>query len=374
MTLDAVLISEVESFLSSFDISALFSPQVECDAELLLSNNLAPNNQRTKEECERHKEYRKRRRAERERLEQEVSELKTKLACERKRQLSMSGRRMVSWCHLEARMVSEERHRRLIAAVSAHTTLIQQYREVTQGRQDPDSTRTLPDSGITHCPLKWPHVESFDSAFYKASALTFDTIYAQTDEVLGNAGLNLPNDQYGTNTDERELSSGKTYFQYVDKRTFASNFEQSCATLKRTLLLHHPETHQFCKDLELPDTAVAFKFRASTRLKSGKDASVLFRVINRCYNEDNRMVVVWRVFAEAEGAFTGMHADEFGWGVLTTSGESENESIMQRFACYVPMNVSSVGNEQLTKRFANAVMEVSTTNSEEIACRLENLL
>ncbi|ETI31589.1 hypothetical protein F442_21281 [Phytophthora nicotianae P10297] len=102
--------------------------------------------------------------------------------------------------------------------------------------------------------------------------------------------------------EEREHASGKNYFQYVDKRKFSSSFKQASATLKRTLLLHHPETQEVCEDLDVADSAVAFKFRVSTQLKTGKDTSVLLRVINRRYEEDHR-AVVWRVFAEGQGAF-----------------------------------------------------------------------
>eukprot|EP00644_Phytophthora_capsici_P002632 jgi/Phyca11/105728/e_gw1.11.575.1 len=168
-------------------------------------------------------------------------------------------------------------------------------------------------------------------------------------------------------------SSGKNYVQFTDKRSVPFTFEQSSGVLTRTLEAHQESDQQPCDGIQEPDTTVCIKFRVSTKLKTGENASVLLRVMNRRYQEEKRMVVVWRAFAEGEGAFSGMHADETGWGVLTPSSTRTENSILRLYARYMSLSVGTVASEHVEKQFTGLIVEASTQNSGEIACSLENV-
>ncbi|ETL25410.1 hypothetical protein F441_21334 [Phytophthora nicotianae CJ01A1] len=275
---------------------------------------------------------------------------------------------------LETRLASEARHRQLRSAIAAQTTLIRAYQSLTYDKLvNVESLERGGSRNYYHCDRL--RLESFDSEFYRTSARTFNAVYFQTDTVFDAAGLDATDEHCGALTQEQRVESDNSYFQHTYKRKFPFDFAHACGMLKRTLSVHLREDQQLYDGIEDPGSIVAIKFRVSTRLKIGKDASVLLRVINRQYREDDRMVVVWRTFAEGEeGAFAGMHADELGWCVV--SGD-ERSSVLRLYACYMPMNfMNEVVSDGavLAKRFADMVVEASTSNCDEIAGSLEKFL
>ncbi|KAL4123906.1 hypothetical protein PRIC2_009752 [Phytophthora ramorum] len=385
--MDAEFLSEVEGFLDLCDLPTLVSTQAAHGNESSSPQAVDSNGNdhasdeakalMTKGERVRHQVYRKRRRAERELLQQEIKELEAKLAKEPSRLLSMSGWRMVATCHLESRLVSEKRQRQLRAALAAQTTLIRTYQGLAQEELVHVTTLQRTSERETHCEPAMLRLESFDTEFYKTSEKTFNAIYAQTDEVLDAFGIDATDSKCGISIRELRDENGNMFFRYTDKRAIPTNFEQSCINLKHTLRLHQQKDQRIYDGMGDPGSTVAIKFRVTSRLKSGKVASVLLRVINRWYQEDKRMVVVWRVFGEGEGGFAGMHSDEIGWGTLTPSTERDDSSLLRLCARYVPMNFSGavVGErDPAVKQFAGLVVNASTTNAGEIATRLEKLL
>ncbi|KAL3664775.1 hypothetical protein V7S43_009955 [Phytophthora oleae] len=365
-SLDTSLPFEVEDFLNQFDISTLSSTQGM--RSFGNTNDSTPAKPVSIEPCIRHQVYRKRRRAERERLEQEVEDLKMKLASEPRRQWTLASWRMVSLCQLEARLASEEQQRRLRAAISAQEALIRQYQGLIAGKLVQENT--FSGSGFQHQMLR---VESFDTAFYQASDSTFDAVYAQINEVFREFQLDSTDERCGISVQEG-VASGKTYVQFTDKRYVPFSFERASRFLTRTLAAHQQSDQQTCEGIQDPDNTVCIKFRVSTILKSGENASVLLRVMNRRYREEKRVVVVWRAFAQGEGAFSGMYADETGWATLTPSTTCKSQSsILRLYARYVPLNVGTVSGEVVKKKFTGMIVEASTQNSDEIACSLEKL-
>ncbi|ETM31899.1 hypothetical protein L914_20603 [Phytophthora nicotianae] len=375
MTLDSPFLTEVEDFFDSCDLLTLpLSEPSKHDVNINSETSKSGVEQSSIGVCVRHRAYRKRRRVERERLGQEIEEFNKKLATEPRRLLSMSGWRMVMLCHLETRLASEARHRQLRSAIAAQTTLIRAYQSLTYDKLvNIESLERGGSRNYYHCDRL--RLESFDSEFYRTSARTFNAVYFQTDTVFDAAGLDATDEHCGALTQEQRDESDNSYFQHTYKRKFPFDFAHACGMLKRTLSVHLREDQQLYDGIEDPGSIVAIKFRVSTRLKIGKDASVLLRVINRQYREDDRMVVVWRTFAEGEeGAFAGMHADELGWCVL--SGD-ERSSVLRLYACYMPMNfMNEVVSDGavLAKRFADMVVEASTSNCDEIAGSLEKFL
>lgn len=170
-----------------------------------------------------------------------MEELKIKLAKEPRRQLSMSGWRMVTMCQLEARLASENRQR---AAVSAQAALIQVYQSLAHNQLVNVGTLERKDDSTNHYQHERLRLESFDIEFYRTSANTFDAAYAQIDEVLDSCGLDSMDERCDTFTHEQNHETDRSYFQYIDKQKFLSGFEQACSTLTRTISLHQPETNR----------------------------------------------------------------------------------------------------------------------------------
>ncbi|KAE9026858.1 hypothetical protein PR003_g10801 [Phytophthora rubi] len=139
------------------------------------------------------------------------------------------------------------------------------------------------ETRITHERLRG---ESFDSEFYKTSARTFNSIYAQADDELRN-------------------EDGRVNYQYINKRKVPFGLKQSCDALRYKLSHLQQEDQQTYEGTEDADDTVAIKYRVSTQPKSGTTTSNLLRVINHHYQKDQCVVVVWRSLAEGEGASFG---------------------------------------------------------------------
>ncbi|OWZ11808.1 hypothetical protein PHMEG_00015119 [Phytophthora megakarya] len=289
----------------------------------------------------------------------------------------MSGWRMVTMCQLEARLVSELRHRQLHSAISVQAKLIKMYQGLLRSKFLSDNTLEIGNSNWNHYHRVELPQEPFDTEFYNACTRTFNAIYAQTDEIFNSCGLNSTDEMFGSYTCEKKDENDRSFFQFTDKRTFSSSFENAHNSFRRTLSLHQKKHQQQYGGMEDPDNTVAIKFRVTARLKTGFVGSVLLRLIHRRYQEVNRMVTVWRVFAEGEGEFAALHAAEIGWGILSPVPGVPESTMLRVCAHYIPMNLNNVvapEQEQLTKQFSGMVVEASTSNAEEIACTFEKLL
>ncbi|KAG3107479.1 hypothetical protein PI125_g12696 [Phytophthora idaei] len=137
-----------------------------------------------------------------------------------------------------------------------------------------------------------------------------------------------------------------------------------------------PDTGYFQFRVDSPENTVALKVRRTTCLTSGGIASVLRCLVIRRYEADGRMVLVWRVFTEGEGFFTGMHADETGWGVATAvEGSSKTGTVLRTCVHNAPMNFSNVtARNHVVKQFGGQLLEWGRKNNEEATLGLERLL
>ncbi|KAG3156475.1 hypothetical protein PI126_g8746 [Phytophthora idaei] len=81
-------------------------------------------------------------------------------------------------------------------------------------------------------------------------------------------------------------------------------------------------------------------------------------------------------FREGEGFFTGMHADETGWGVATAvEGSSKTGTVLRTCVHNAPMNFSNVtARNHVVKQFGGQLLEWGRKNNEEATLGLERLL
>ncbi|ETL34815.1 hypothetical protein L916_13006 [Phytophthora nicotianae] len=79
-------------------------------------------------------------------------------------------------------------------------------------------------------------------------------------------------------------------------------------------LPHRQIDREVYEDLSDAGNTVAFKFRVKKTLADGSTVSVLKRVLSRRFRDNNQVVIIWKIFSEGEGIFSGMDVNETTWG------------------------------------------------------------
>ncbi|KAE8907199.1 hypothetical protein PF005_g15175 [Phytophthora fragariae] len=366
VTSDAAFLAEVENFLSGTDLAAVSDNNGGAPVPAPVDGSTKPKprtRRRTKTPTDaeeksrlqkakartRRKAYLERQKLCREDLKRQVEELTTQLARERAKVLpATSAWKVLAARQLELRQDAETHQRRLCAAVVARAMLIEEFRGVL-------NDWVLSYSVEMKEGLRRQRKVS-DAELYEVYEKELHALYAQTDGVLHDCGLDavVEDADDSKQTWTRNTKSG--HFQFTDRHVVPFGFHETCHSRWIVAhMLHRQEDRQLHDKMEDDENTVALKFRVATPFTSGKVASVLQRIVIRRYEEDERLVIVWRSFMEGEGIFTGMHADETGWGVVTPSG-------------------SSVAMEPVAKRFTGVVLDSGAENNSEITNALEKLL
>ncbi|KAG6587178.1 uncharacterized protein IUM83_03056 [Phytophthora cinnamomi] len=418
-TSDAAFLAEVEHFLTSSDLLTIptlpdidndrneaSTPQTEPASKRVV--NIAPQlgtahrkliglkpkdtkKDGAKRELERAKDrkrrqaYRERRRQERESLKQEIQKLTEEL---QKTQggdnAYTSAWKMVAERQLAARRNAEAEQQRLWTSIDARASLIQEFgavvNERVNGLEDFLATddQVIEDTADTaFYQHKRVRQELSDEAIFAAYIEELDAVYAQTDEILQAGKL----DPTEANWDEpsetwtKDLDTG--YFEYRGKVTLPFDYRDSCRSRWYTAPLHHrQENRQLYTNVNDPENTIALKFRITTRLTSGKSASVVQRLVLQRHEEEERMVIVWRLFTEGEGPFIGMHADETGWEIASPAlNSSKRATVMTTCVNNVPMHLDGVANRDPNlKQFARKLFDWGSENNVEVTNELKNML
>ncbi|OWZ01376.1 hypothetical protein PHMEG_00027249 [Phytophthora megakarya] len=322
----------------------------------------------------RRSEYRERRRVEKETLQQQVEELTTIVTEQQKAKnlLVSSTWEMVAKRQLQARLNSEAEQRRLYTAIESRSAVLHKLSGIVQN--DLESDTSYGDIKIEpNYQHKRLRVKPSDAEFYEAYLRDLDGIYAQTDEILTVNGLDSTDTAWGDPQRKWKEENTNGYYMYLDKQILPFGFEETSEKLWQVCdLPHRQQDRQAYNGAGDPDNTVAFTFRNTTRLNSGRVVSVLQRVASRRYRTTNRMVIVWRSLAEGEGIFTGMNADETGWAVITPL---KSETLMRTCMRYVPMHFTgSLKEEYAVKEFTELVLETGAEETVEITNALGKLL
>ncbi|KAJ8577935.1 hypothetical protein ON010_g1274 [Phytophthora cinnamomi] len=319
---------------------------------------------------------RERERQEKEHLRQEIGELTEELehlqkTKEHSKLVISAPWEMVAKWQQQARLNAEAHQRRLCAAIESRTVLLHELqRYVNEGITD-NSQDLLLSGDHQHKRLR---IEPSDAKFYETYWNKLDVLYEQTDMVLRSCGLcttTAGSDDPKQQWNEKDKNG---FYTFVDKQTMPFGFKETSDTLWTVgSLQHRQEGRQAYLG---PPNTLAFKFRNTTQLKSGRVVSVLQRVVSRRYDEDGKTVVVWRSFTEGEGLFTGMHADWTGWCVATPlTSSSLPETLLRLVIYHVPMHFSSgPTQDDCSKQFTRFTLEAGTEDVVEATNALGRLL
>ncbi|GMF61918.1 unnamed protein product [Phytophthora fragariaefolia] len=363
MSTDAAFLDEVDDFLVSFELptlpnlrpmddDAVSTPQdapklPDCTAGR--KTQPQPLDAAAKLQLMREKDrkrrsgYRERRKLEKATLEKEVGGLSAQLlelqrARRAKRSLASSAWEMVAKRQLQARVDAEEKQRRLITAVESQANAIEQFKDILHCRLG--ALTDVDDAGYKQKRIRF---EPSDAEFYKAFENDLDGIYAQTDAMLQQYGLNSMERGWDGPRRKWTEEGANGYYTYADAHVMPFDYKHVCKfTWKVAQMAHRQEGREHYEGMKDPENTSAIKFRVSTHLRSGRVVSVLQRAVSRRYIREDRSVVVWRSFSEGEGMFSGMHADECGWCVAIPLPSSPNaKPLMRTLMRHVPMHFSS---------------------------------
>ncbi|ETO60309.1 hypothetical protein F444_21464 [Phytophthora nicotianae P1976] len=393
-------LAEVECFLNTCDfpvitsgherenVNELNAVSVHEHVTYARSDCSSDGQPRSDEEEEREKgpricrTYYERRKAERVHLRQQVKELASKLAKQKKTNAGSVVQMASSWWLVArwqraARLNAEEQKRRLWAAVDTRAALIQALQttlHTSLGQQIDVTSELFKNSAeLLADKNKRINFDSSDAETFAAFVHELDVIYSQTDKALHAISLESTSKDWDAPRQTWKEDSKTGCYLYMSHQTISSDFKETCAVLWQVAYMTHRQENREVFCAVDPENTVAIKFRITTRLNSGRIASVLQRVVTRRYQEDGRMILAWRSFAEGEGIFTDMYADETGWCAATPL--SKHETLLRICMRHVPMHFRGVTtNKPEVDQFKNLVLDTGSNDVFEVTTRLESLL
>ncbi|KAG1712576.1 hypothetical protein DVH05_000318 [Phytophthora capsici] len=324
--------------------------------------------QKQKRELEktRQRRYRQKMKDIRDELQQQVDELtqelhqftqrkfrKTQLkAPHRSRQLTSSCWALAADRQRQQRVMSEEEHKKLLAAVKQQAEYI---KELQRAAGDVPYFVHTPTKQFMTCALYTNYLQQLEGC------------YARVDRVLNDYSMaSLPTTTY--NSIQRRQDDGEVaFFLHLNKVALPYSFGKTCEVLWTVTQKQEEPAYG---DYEIaPDDGVFIKSRVLWSLNVGR---VSQRLISRFYKEKDRLVLVWKMSSEGEGAFSGLHAEETAWMIVrpTATGVMLEVCIQQ-----VPMRLSvSSTKEPDVAKFHNLLQESLEQDKKNMVMSLMKLL
>lgn len=270
--------------------------------------------------------------------------------------------------HLQLRKAAEAERRQLLEAISFYSSFIQKLQETIQHCTMQDQTR-LEKSIHLQAKALYALTPS-DAEMFTDFQLEASAAYSQTDDILK---------VFATRDQSRRPNGwerdGETFsFRYTSELEAPVDISQIGRRMWYLASLPHRQENRVAfVSLKDPENTTLLRFRVPISLSSGERTSILQRVVLRRFEETHRTVFVWRSFAEGEGCFAGMHADETGWCVATQ--RPGNKTLLHSFMRHVPMHLRRVAtNTAATELFARVVLETGTDDAAQLTNMLANSL
>lgn len=341
--------------------------------------------QRSKDAIRR-SEYRKRQKAEKEALRQEINDLSAKLD----KLQSSSGEggsspttdaalstclwRAIASRQKEHRRAAEDEQSHLRAIITSHATLIQDLCGFLCKRTH-DKTIASDEFGSAPRLQKRMRLEATDSVLFEMFLQELKTLYYQTDHVLSTCKMVSAFDMPVIT---KHKDGTTEYYEHAERQVLPLSFERVFRSIWHIAQLQHrQEDREIYEGVEDPENTMAMKYRITSR-RMGETVSLLQRIVMRQYPEKNRVVAVWKVFTEGEGLFRGMHSDKTGWAVLRPSTNEAGActgTILDTCFRLVPMHFSNMSTcAPVVKEFTDMVIHTEEEESQHVRQGLENML
>ncbi|KAE8972389.1 hypothetical protein PR003_g27582 [Phytophthora rubi] len=368
--------SVVDSKALSATDSSSEDSHTDADARPSLHTETLTSEHKSREEREaiRKKIYHQRLKKEREELRQSVVALSKQLEelqhCDDSGLLAVRDsiwRKSANLQRYELRKAQAEQSQLLVAAK-------------TQAAYIKDMCQQLPDlSGeYTADPririmLRGRNYPPFDVSMYRGHVQRVIESYSRVDEVF--QGFSTMEERVFNSVQRRELDGEVEYLQHLNKFIQPFSFEKTHKALwKLSQLNHRQHDRNDYKGLADPKNAIVIRFRLIQELTTGVLASVLQRHVIHRYEEENRVVLVWKTHSEGEGILSGMHCDATGWTYVQPALEEDSTEIG---VCIrqVPMQFSiSTDGDEISREFRRVLQNYVNEDMLVITRTLDRML
>lgn len=220
--------------------------------------------------------------------------------------------------------------------------------------------------------LRGRNYPPFDAAMYRGHVQRVIESYARVDEVF--QGFSTMEERVFNSVKRRESDGDVEYLQHLNKFTQPFSFEKTHKTLWEICQLKHRQhDRNEYKGLSDPKNSIVLRFRLIPELTTGELASVLQRYVMRRYEEENRVVLVWKNHSEGEGVLSGMHSDETGW-IYLQPGLEEDSTEIGVCIRQVPMQFSVSTSGDIAQEFRRVLQNYVHEDMLAITRALDRML
>ncbi|KAG1712555.1 hypothetical protein DVH05_000297 [Phytophthora capsici] len=397
MTTDSDFLDELEAFLDPDNLPLVITPRASVEKDLAVAQETAESvSSHTEQEKttprqepvdNRRKRYRERVKNERQELKRIERELTQRLQelIDSRQGTNTSARTDLSistsfWKDLatqqkQHRLSSEDEQKRLVAAVQSQTLYIDNLCSVR--RVQPENFIRFTRSSVQPLDnLKWLRLKSSDASLYELYLKEVNDSYARVDQVFADCGMDAVS--IGAESSQRRLNAdgGVEFIQYVHKMLQPSSFQNTCRNVwKAAKLPHRQLDREVYEDLTDLGNTIAFKFRLKKTLTTGSSVSILRRVLARQFIENDRTVIVYKIFAEGEGIFSGLDTDETAWvSIRPYSDGSKSGALMEICSQQVPAPFLSTRNHDSTVKAFKEMTREAVQEEERAVIRLLEMM
>ncbi|ETL88123.1 hypothetical protein L917_12776, partial [Phytophthora nicotianae] len=337
------------------------------------------NNIRSKDAIRR-RSYRQKRKVEKAELYKEVEQLSNQLSELQSREEAIKARRGLGLAqtalwkalanrHLQARLMAEEQQRRLREAVERRSAVIKDLGVVIRKRISEEQH----DVDRAYSPSKKPRIESPDMALYETFINELDEVYARTDSIFKEAGVQDSRNDDELYNDARAVSKKSNYHELTGKMTTPFPFDRVRAFVGEVKCMEQRANYERIQLPGVSDNTAVVKFRIQARVGNAV-GSLVQHAITRRYYEEDRIVLIWRKFTEGEGVYAGMHSDETGWNIVRPSSDG-SATVMESIIRYVPMSFNTVASPSgKLNEFTDTIISAGEEDCHACLQKLEALL
>ncbi|KAG7388222.1 hypothetical protein PHYBOEH_007978 [Phytophthora boehmeriae] len=266
----------------------------------------------------------------------------------------------------------------LVAAVQSRYRLIQEFgqymnKQFLGGKLTQDHFH---DDEVNYS-HKRIRLESSDAMIFESYLQELADVYAQTDEVFKDCGMELTSNDSCKPEPTWKMNRDTGYYVFTNKLALPFDFRQTSELLwKLSQILHRQDDRELYDGVGDPENCIALKFRTTSCLESGEVVSVVHRAVGHRYDEGDRLVILWRSFSEGEGLFGGMHSDETGWCVVVPSTDpTQPGTRLQICIRNFPMHFSGAEKDEATvEQFTGWLCASGSEDIAEITSSLQSML
>ncbi|ETL88054.1 hypothetical protein L917_12847 [Phytophthora nicotianae] len=285
----------------------------------------------------------------------------------------------------EQRLLAEAERKNLLAIVNSQGSYIESMRNVPHAYAEESSALALVapnrDSlcGVatihdTIDDLKWLRLKSSVASVYTTYLQEVGISYARIDQVFRDAEMEcLPIGKVDGCYKYKPTGELK-YFQHRNRLLQPFGFQAACLTMWELSTVAHRQNDRYVYcDVSDPENTKAVQFRLRKTLDKCSPVSILKHVVSRRFTEKDRVVIVWKVFSEGEGIFSGMDTDETAWvSIRPLNDGSKKTTLMEFCSRQVPVPyLTANAHDPAVKEFQKMMEDAVAEDAQIVASKLQ---